>query len=82
MDAQRAQHSRNSVFFGSTGAVVYVAVTDDLVERGFNAGDLVKLITEGRGGGRAHFASGSLADANQVPEACRRLADYLVQRST
>jgi alanyl-tRNA synthetase len=49
------------VLFGTAGrGAVHVALTDDLVAAGRNAGDLVNRIAAvsgGRGGGRPHFAS-------------------------
>ncbi|HLS46982.1 MAG TPA: alanine--tRNA ligase, partial [Gemmatimonadales bacterium] len=54
------------VLFGSTGrGAVHVAVTDDLVQRGLRAGDLVNRIAAvsgGRGGGRPQFASAGAGD--------------------
>ena len=54
------------VLFGSSGrGAVHVAVTDDLVQRGLRAGDLVNRIAAvsgGRGGGRPQFASAGAGD--------------------
>ncbi|HEU4828243.1 MAG TPA: alanine--tRNA ligase [Gemmatimonadales bacterium] len=54
------------VLFGSGGrGAVHVAVTDDLVQRGLRAGDLVNRIAAvsgGRGGGRPQFASAGAGD--------------------
>ena len=54
------------VLFGSAGrGAVHVAVTDDLVQRGLRAGDLVNRIAAvsgGRGGGRPQFASAGAGD--------------------
>jgi alanyl-tRNA synthetase len=51
---------------------IHVALTDDLVRAGRNAGDLVNRIAAlsgGRGGGRPHFASAGAGDASKLPEA-------------
>ena len=51
---------------------IHVALTDDLVRAGRNAGDLVNRIAAlsgGRGGGRPHFASAGAGDATKLPQA-------------
>jgi alanyl-tRNA synthetase len=51
---------------------IHVALTDDLVGAGRNAGDLVNRIAAlsgGRGGGRPHFASAGAGDASKLPQA-------------
>jgi alanyl-tRNA synthetase len=56
---------------GAQGAI-HVAVTDDLVQRGLKAGDLlnrIAAVSGGRGGGRPAFASGSAGDPARVPAA-------------
>jgi len=56
---------------GSTSAI-HVALTDDLVQRGLKAGDLlnrIAAVSGGRGGGRPAFASGSVGDPTRVPVA-------------
>jgi alanyl-tRNA synthetase len=48
---------------------IHVALTDDLVRAGRNAGDLVNRIAAlsgGRGGGRPHFASAGAGDASKL----------------
>ena len=61
------------VLFGSGGSgAIHVAVTDDLVQRGLKAGDLlnrIAAVSGGRGGGRPAFASGSAGDPARVPAA-------------
>ena len=61
------------VLFGSVGrGAVHVAVTDDLVQQGLKAGDLVNRIAAhsgGKGGGRPHFASAGAGDVARLPEA-------------
>jgi alanyl-tRNA synthetase len=61
------------VLFGSTEkGGVHVALTDDLVTGGKQAGALIKELG-GKGGGRPYFASGSLA-REQQPDADTALA--------
>jgi alanyl-tRNA synthetase len=72
---QFRQGQRNAVLvLFSTGGRggIHVALTDDLVRAGRNAGDLVNRIAAlsgGRGGGRPHFASAGAGDAAKLPEA-------------
>jgi alanyl-tRNA synthetase len=68
VDGLRAQHpsSATVVIAGSTA---YVGVGDALLEK-LKAPDAIKLIstyTGGRGGGRPHFASGSIPDPSKTP---------------
>jgi len=61
------------VLFSDTGrGAVHAAVTDDLVQRGRKAGDLVNRIAAvsgGRGGGRPSFASAGAGDVGKIPAA-------------
>jgi alanyl-tRNA synthetase len=61
------------VLFGTAGrGAIHVALTEDLVQRGLKAGDLVNRIAAvsgGKGGGRPAFASGSAGDAARLPAA-------------
>ncbi len=61
------------VLFGTAGrGAIHVAVTDDLVQRGLRAGDLlnrVAAVSGGRGGGRPAFASGSAGDVARLTDA-------------
>ena len=74
IDAFRASHpSGVSVIVSGSAATpssVHVGVVDSLVGKGFpKAGDLVNFIsssTGGRGGGRPHFASGSIGDPSKI----------------
>ena len=54
------------VLFGTTGrGAIHVALTDDLVQAGRKAGDLVNrlaAISGGKGGGRPAFASAGAGD--------------------
>jgi alanyl-tRNA synthetase len=93
MDAFRLRHA-GAVSVIVSGAhsdrpAVHVGVTDDLVQRGVKAGELVQLIsaaTGGKGGGRPHFASGSIGDPSLVPSTLTQLpvliGDYLRQRDS
>jgi alanyl-tRNA synthetase len=69
------QGRRNAVLvmFSSAGrGAIHVALTDDLVSSGRNAGDLVNRIAAlsgGKGGGRPHFASAGAGDAERLPAA-------------
>ncbi len=66
---------RNSVLvlFGTSGkGAIHVAVTDDLVQSGRKAGDLVSrlaALSGGKGGGRPHFASAGAGDAARLAAA-------------
>src|SRR5436190_1071430 len=66
MDAFRSSHKRaiSVLFTNGERAGVHVAVTDDLVQQGVKAGDIANAIAAvagGKGGGRAHLASGRWA---------------------
>jgi alanyl-tRNA synthetase len=82
MDAFRAQQVRGVkvLFTGGDRPGVHVAVTDDLISRGLQAGDLVKRIVAvsgGSGGGRPHFASGGLGDPARFDETRRQVPEIL-----
>jgi alanyl-tRNA synthetase len=70
------------VLFGTSDrAAVHVAMTDDLVKAGRKAGDLVNRIAAvagGKGGGRPHFASGSVGEASGLA-AAREAAPRVIQ---
>jgi alanyl-tRNA synthetase len=56
------------------GAVLIASVTSDLVKRGYNAGDIVKRVSQevgGGGGGRAEFAHAGIHDKNNLDKALR-----------
>ncbi len=82
-DAFRSGKTRAALILFGTGerAAVHVALTDDLVKSGRKAGDLVSRIAAvggGKGGGRPHFASGSLGDGSRLA-AAREAAGSIVQ---
>ena len=79
---------------GKTGAILvllgstekggaHVALTDDLVQAGRQAGAVIKALG-GKGGGRPYFASGSLARAEQPTpdEAITRIGSWLEAGAT
>jgi alanyl-tRNA synthetase len=61
------------VLFSAAGrGSIHVTLTDDLVQAGRRAGDLVNRIAAlsgGKGGGRPHFASAGAGDPARLPEA-------------
>ena len=61
------------ILFGTAGrGAIHVALTDDLVQRGLKAGDLlnrIAAVSGGKGGGRPNFASGSVGDLARLPAA-------------
>jgi alanyl-tRNA synthetase len=70
-DAFRASHNDSVLVLFGAGerGAVHVALTDDLVARGFKAGDLVNRIAAlsgGRGGGRPAFASAGAGDPSRL----------------
>ena len=59
------------------------AVTQDLVERGFHAGDIVKAAAKevrGGGGGRPTLAQAGGSDATRLPEAMEAVRSWVAQR--
>ncbi|MEN9797241.1 MAG: Alanyl-tRNA synthetase [Pseudomonadota bacterium] len=63
-------------------AIILVAVTKDLVEKGYKAGDLVKELARevgGSGGGKPDMAQAGGTDPSRVPAALERLYE-LVKR--
>ncbi|HSE28281.1 MAG TPA: alanine--tRNA ligase [Gemmatimonadales bacterium] len=71
------------VLFSDAGrGAIHAAVTDDLVQAGRRAGDLVgrlAAVSGGKGGGRPHFASAGAGDVTRLPEA-RQQAPAIVAR--
>ena len=60
--------------------MIIAAVTEDLVKRGLNAGDLVKTVAQvvgGGGGGRPTLAQAGGKDAAKLPEALAKTAEYV-----
>ena len=59
---------------------LFVTVSDDLVEQGISAADLVRdAVTEagGKGGGRAEMAQGKVPEATALEAALKRLRQRL-----
>ncbi|HET6762748.1 MAG TPA: DHHA1 domain-containing protein, partial [Longimicrobiaceae bacterium] len=55
-------------------------VTDDLVKRGVNAGNVVRevaALTGGKGGGKPHMAQASIGDPGQVADALAKTAEIV-----
>jgi alanyl-tRNA synthetase len=77
-----AKRNAALILFGTAGrGAIHVALTDDLVQRGFKAGDLlnrIAAVSGGKGGGRPAFASGSAGDAARLP-AAREATPRLVE---
>jgi alanyl-tRNA synthetase len=60
--------------------VFIAAVTPDLVEKGYNAGDIVKKVSQvtgGGGGGKANFAQAGGRDKGKLDEALRLVKDLV-----
>ncbi len=63
--------------------IVIAMVTDDLVERGLHAGNLVREVAKlmgGGGGGRPNLAQAGGKDVNRLPEAITAVADLVQQQ--
>jgi alanyl-tRNA synthetase len=83
MDAFRAKNARAILvmFTGGPRPGIHVAVTDDLIAQGVQAGDIAKVFaasTGGKGGGRPHFASAGVGDPTLLP-GTRERAGSIVQ---
>ena len=68
VDGLRAQHPRSATVV-ITPSTAYVGVGDALIEK-LKAPEVISVIsryTGGRGGGRPHFASGSIPDPSKIP---------------
>ncbi len=62
---------------------IIAAVTDDLVKRGLNAGDLAKAAAQvvgGSGGGRPTLAQAGGKDAGKLPEALKKVPDLVKEK--
>ena len=72
MDAFRAKNNKAILVLFTAGdrPGIHVAVTDDLIAQGVQAGDIAKAFavsTGGKGGGRPHFASAGVGDPALLP---------------
>jgi alanyl-tRNA synthetase len=82
MDAFREKNTNaiQVLFVSGERPGIHVAVTQDLVQRGVKAGDIVgriAAVSGGRGGGRPHFASAGAGDPAKLADA-RRLTPRIV----
>ncbi|MBE3067881.1 MAG: alanine--tRNA ligase, partial [Chloroflexi bacterium] len=60
--------------------MVVAAITSDLISRGFNASELVKVVSEplgGSGGGKPTLAQAGGKDASKLPEALARVKAWV-----
>jgi alanyl-tRNA synthetase len=80
LDLFRASHlSAVSVIVSGAASLrqsLYVAITDDLVEKGFSAGVIAQVIsssTGAKGGGRPHFASGGVGESTKVDDLVNKI---------
>jgi alanyl-tRNA synthetase len=84
-DRFRARFSSGAVALASAQdgrPVIIAAVTEDLVKRGLNAIDLVKVAAQkvgGGGGGRPTLAQAGGKDAGQLPAAIKAAQEYIRQ---
>jgi alanyl-tRNA synthetase len=71
------------VLFSDAGrGAIHAAVTDDLVQAGRRAGDLVgrlAAVSGGKGGGRPHFASAGAGDVALLPAVRSRAPDIVAR---
>ncbi|GJQ51638.1 MAG: alanine--tRNA ligase [Anaerolineaceae bacterium] len=73
----RERYPQSSALLLTTGSTVIAAVTEDIVERGLKAGDLIVGIG-GKGGGRPTLAQGSLM--GEVSEALSKVAKVIEEK--
>jgi alanyl-tRNA synthetase len=72
-----------ALFLDADAPQVFVTVSDDLVERGIAAGDLVMAAAgpiAAKGGGRPQMAQGMGTDRSGVADALAAVRDALAQR--
>lgn len=85
-DIYRQKNSSGVVAIGSVindKPMIICAVTDDLVKRGFNAGEFVRhavAIVGGSGGGRPSLAQAGGTDASKLPEALASITELVKQK--
>ncbi|MBK37135.1 MAG: alanine--tRNA ligase [Gemmatimonadetes bacterium] len=64
-------------------ASLITVVTDDMVGRGFHAGEIVKEVAryvEGGGGGKPHLAQAGGKDPDRIPEALSKVPDIVREK--
>ncbi|KAF0112446.1 MAG: alanyl-tRNA synthetase [Chloroflexi bacterium] len=85
-DAFREKYSSGVVALGSVvneKPTIICAVTEDLVKRGLNAGDIVKkiaVVIDGSGGGRPILAQAGGKDASKLAEALDQVIPFIETR--
>jgi alanyl-tRNA synthetase len=85
-DIFRQKHPSGVVAIGSVindKPMLIVAVTEDLVKRGLNAGEFVRqaaVLVGGSGGGRPVLAQAGGRDAEKLPEALASIAELVRQK--
>ena len=82
MDAFRSKNKQAILVMFTAGERpgIHITVTDDLIARGIQAGEIAKAFaasTGGKGGGRPHFASAGVGDATLLPAARAQAADII-----
>ena len=78
-DRFREKYPTESIAVLASGVMVISAVTNDIVERGVKAGDLITIIG-GRGGGRPNLAQGSLPENTDIDQAARKIVQALEEK--
>ena len=81
-DTLRDKIGSGIIFLGSAhdGQVSYVSVvTKDMVSR-FNAGEILKEVTGGKGGGRADMAQGGTKDVEGLDKAVNSVVDIIKEQ--
>ena len=85
-DRFRAQYPSGVIVSGSAidnRPILIAAVTEDLVKRGLNAGELVRRVAQeigGSGGGRPTLAQAGGKDASRLPQALALVKEYVQQK--
>jgi alanyl-tRNA synthetase len=85
-DRFRAVHPSGVIVLGSSiedRPIIIAAVTDDLVKRGLNAGELVRRVAQeigGSGGGRPTLAQAGGKDISRLPQALQLVDDFVSQK--
>jgi len=86
-DRFRQRYPENGVVVLATVSeerpIIIAALTEDLVKRGFHAGELAKEVAQvigGSGGGRPHLAQAGGKDASKLSAALDRVIPWLRQR--